>query len=146
MDQSITQLYADNPVTDFNGQELIEVVDKNGLSGAAKKTPFKQICISLSQTGTSAPTGTVHFQNIGGNGVLSYLSPGNYLLTQAGAFPAGKVPIVTKIIFGEVGGDPVKSILISRFSDDALSIGTFIDNVASNGVITNTYIEIPIFF
>ena len=97
----ISQLYAINPVTVFDGTELVEVVDTNGDSGAALhsdlvKKSVKQYKGLLSFNGT-----TFTFKSLVNTvGAVVWTNPSNAALvaTLTGAFTLNKTFIQPTII------------------------------------------------
>jgi len=56
MTKKITELYVDNPVINLDGTELVEVVDTDGLSGAALVSEVAEYVNIVDNTGFMAIT------------------------------------------------------------------------------------------
>ena len=76
----------------------------------------------LTQSGTDAPVATVLENSLGGTIVLSYSNAGEYDLTLAGAFPAGKC---FPSVLGAVSNDDPSNLTttqIYRVSDNVIRV------------------------
>lgn len=108
MDQSISQLYADNPVTVLDGTELSEIVDNTGTSGGILESKKKAYYNSgrpllwaahMVKGAGVDPFLTVLSNQLPVATVISRLSAGFYIFTGVGNFPANKVIIGGHLLY-----------------------------------------------
>lgn len=106
---------------------------------AIASQPYTVYTALLTQTGTDAPVATVLQNTLGGEVVWSYDSPGYYLGTLAGAFPAGRVVcfltngLQTGLLMGVIDTAPN---VFSVFSYDAAT------STPTDGIMGEASIEI----
>lgn len=92
----------------------------------------------LTQSGTNAPTAVVVGPNTIGDIVWTRTTTGIYVGTLTNAFQ-GYVALVA----GEK--DITREVKINNVSSNAISIITYISSVASDGALSNQYIEIRVY-
>lgn len=101
---------------------------------------------TLTQTGTSAPVATVLQNTLGGTLVWSYSTVGEYIATLAGAFP-NDAKLAINLINTNISVSSAVAATGSNGDGNSIYIDTFISTTGglSNGVLTNSYIEIIVF-
>lgn len=128
--------YASESTTD-----VATVIDAAFSSGGA--LPYTSYVALLSQSSTDAPTDVIINNEFGSDPVLAYSSTGAYTLTLAGAFTLNKT-FAPNVIIGQ-GEGGVSTLSISRISNDTLQLITSISGANSDGLLSNTPVEIRVY-
>jgi hypothetical protein len=98
---------------------------------------YKMYTALVSQTGTSAPVVTV-LDNTIGNIVWTYDSTGEYIGTLTGVFISGKV-------YFSALPSQITQLKLVRLNNNSVNLGTVTSGVKTNGLLSNTPIEIRIY-
>jgi hypothetical protein len=97
----------------------------------------------LSQSALLAPVATVVSNTLNGTPAWAYVSPGQYTLTLANAFPLGKTLIFSLIGSGTAAGDT--SIKCFRNSDSEIVLNTTFNAAFTNILLTNASFKIEVY-
>jgi hypothetical protein len=124
------------------GQMLEDLTDSK-----VNKQDKKQYCFSVSQSGSSAPTVTVHLNQLSGTIAWTRSTTGTYVGTLIGAFLSGKVPIVEGFIRNgsSIGSSTLNTFILQRLTDNTVALGTFTNGTLTDGLLTNQYFELNVF-
>ena len=136
------------PTTNGSGT-VTSVTAGNGLIGGAITTsgtialPYTELVATLTQSGTSAPTDTVVYNNTGGTITLAYVAAGEYSLTISGAsFHSANL---TQAYITSGISTVATSASVVFASKTVLDIYTAKNNTGTNGCLTNSPIDIRIY-
>ena len=100
----------------------------------------------LTQSGTDAPVATVLENTLGGTVVWSYDDQGTFVGTLSNAFTEGKTatyPVGLTDDTISIVDKPV--VLFTRSSENNVRLKTGLDGVASNGVLSNSTVQILVY-
>jgi hypothetical protein len=97
----------------------------------------------LNQSALGAPVPTVISNTLGGLPAWAYVSPGQYTLTLANAFPLGKTLIFALIGSGTAAGDT--SIKCFRNSNSEIVLNTTFNAAFTNILLTNASFKIEVY-
>ena len=97
----------------------------------------------LNQSALLAPVPTVISNTLGGVPAWAYVSPGQYTLTLANAFPLGKTLIFSLIGSGTAAGDT--SIKCFRNSNSEIVLNTTFNAAFTNILLTNASFKIEVY-
>lgn len=145
-------------VKDYGVFEWLPSATANSIDIFAGKTGFWSLVTSsapagnvavktyralLSQSSTSAPTGTVLENSLGGAVTLARSGTGVYTLTRTGAFTSAKTFIM---VSGTAGSIATRSDVIAvRTSDNVVTVSTGTAGVAADSILSNASIEILVY-
>lgn len=141
-----TQQASINALTNASAATTNQVLTRNSSGNAvfADALPFKSYMAVISQSGGSAPTATVSYNNLGGTVVWTYYATGMYVGTIPSGFPENK----TFCIVNSINAADVllkRSYGLSRVGDGTVMLVTATNGSLSDSVITTTPIEIRVY-
>jgi hypothetical protein len=138
---------AENP-TFFKVEDLASGVEKNALINAdgiiIAGLPVPKVYNALlNQSALLPPVATIVSNTLSGTPAWAYVSPGQYTLTLANAFPLGKTLIFSLIGSGTAAGDT--SIKCFRNTDSEIVLNTTFNAAFTNILLTNASFKIEVY-
>jgi hypothetical protein len=118
------------------------LITSNGTVAAGAALP-KVYNALLNQSALLAPVATIVSNTLTGTPAWAYVSPGQYTLTLANAFPLGKTLIFSLIGSGTAAGDT--SIKCFRNTDSEIVLNTTFNAAFTNILLTNASFKIEVY-
>jgi hypothetical protein len=129
---------------DSNGWQFYEAFRK-------LTKPYKVYAALISQSSTGSPTATVLVNQLSGTPVWSYDATGQYLLTLSNEFPIAKTAVIIQEK-RKIGAATPDFITATRTTDSVITVNTVRlstvsagDVVDTNGILSNTFIEVRVY-
>ena len=140
----LEQLTNDEVVTASKAATLaLQVKALANQGGGGATLPYKSYVAFLNQTGTSAPTQTIVYNDLGGNIVWTYFAEGVYTGTLSGKFTENKTFCIVASGYDDVLNQ--YTLGLSRKNSNSVDLYTAVLGSLSNGVLTNKLIEIRVY-
>jgi hypothetical protein len=144
----LEQLTSNEVVTASKAATLaLKVAELANQGGGGATLPYKSYVAFLNQIGTSAPTATVVYNDLGGTIVWTRNFAGTYTGTLSSAFTANKTICFLRsaVLDDYLEG---RAYYLGRSTNNTVSITTISFNnggVATDGVLVDTGIEIRVY-